>query len=191
MTVKKQIEIAEAIISTGLVKKVFHSCQILRDEANRSMYPAYQHGNEFTYAGIDDAIGLFAYIRINGDAQAVPLKVTSCQGAYTVTAPMRVVFFNDNESRNHEELTRQLSAFTFIKNVSLTRIVTDRERLVREESQLFREKFDGKTFYIAIDVNVTFILLPSHCAPEACIVYPNPVTSCPAVVQTFSESATS
>lgn len=191
MTVKKQIEIAEAIISTGLCGKVFHSCQLLKDDQSRTLYPAYQVGAEFTYAGIDDTKGLFAYIRTNGDAQAVPFKITSCQGAYTVTAPLRVVFFNDNEDRNQDELTTRLMSFTFLKNVFLSRVVNDRQRLVSEESQVFREKFDGKTFYLAVDINVTFILLPSDCAPEACIVYQNPVTSCPAAVQKSSESATS
>lgn len=191
MTVKKQIEIAEEIIKTGLVGKVFHSCQLLKDDQQRTMYPAYHVGNEFTYAGIDDAKGLFAYIRTNGDAQAVPLKITSCQGAYTVTAPLRVVFFNDNEDRNQDELATRLMSFTFLQNVFLVRVVNDRQRLVREESQIFRERFDGKTFYVAVDINVTFILLPSDCAPEACIVYPNPVTSCPAAVPRSTESATS
>jgi len=191
MTVKKQIEIAEEIIKTGLVTKVFHSCQLLKDEEGRTVYPAYQVGAEFTYAGIDDAKGLFAYIRVNGDAQAVPLKLTSCQGAYTVTAPLRVVFFNDNESRNQDDLATRLLTFTFLQNVFLVRVISDRHRLVREESQVFREKFDGKTFYVAVDINVTFILLPSDCAPEACIVYPNPVTTCPAAVPKSTESATS
>jgi hypothetical protein len=191
MTVKKQVEIAEEIIKTGLVTKVFHSCQLLRDDQSRTLYPAYQVGAEFTYAGIDDSKGLFAYIRNNGDAQAVPLKITSCQGAYTVTAPLRIVFFNDNEDRNQDDLALQLMPFTFLKNVFLVRVINDRQRLVREESSVFREKFDGKTFYLAVDINVTFILLPSDCAPEACIVYPNPITSCPAAVPKSSESATS
>lgn len=191
MTVKKQIEIAEALIKTGLVTKVFHSCQLLKDDQSRTLYPAYQRGSEFTYAGIDDAQGLFAYIRVNGDPQAVPLKITSCDRAYTVTAPLRVVFFNDNEDRNQHDLTIRLMTFTFMKNVFLVRIISDRQRLVNEESQVFREKFDGKTFYVAVDINVTFILLPSDCAPEACIVYPNPITSCPAAVPVSTESATS
>jgi hypothetical protein len=191
MTVKKQIEIAEQIVKTGLVGKVFHSCQLLKDDQQRTLYPAYQVGAEFTYAGIDDTKGLFAYIRVNGDAQAVPLKLTSCNGAYTVTAPLRVVFFNDNEDRNQDDLTRQLMSFTFMQNVFLVRVITDRQRLVKEESHVFRETFDGKTFYVAVDINVTFILLPSDCAPEACIVYPNPVTSCPAAVPKSTESATS
>src|SRR3989304_5780785 len=191
MTVKQQIAIAEEIVKTGLVTKVFHSCQLLKDEQSRTLYPASQRGAEYTYAGIDDAQGLFAYIRVNGDIQGVPIKITSCNGSYTMTAPLRVVFFNDNEDRNQDDLVRRLSAFTFMRNVALVRIITDKWRLVREESSVFREKFDGKTFYAAVDINATFIHLPSDCADEACIVYPNPVTSCPAAVPKSNGSATS
>lgn len=177
MTTEKQIEIATTIVGTGLVKKVFHSCQLLKDQNMITLYPAYQRGAEFTYAGIDDTKGLFAYIRTNGDLVGVPFKKSSCDRAYTMTAPLRVVFFNDNEERNQEELVRKLSTFTFMQGVSLVRIITDRFRLVKEESQLFREKFDGKTFYVAFDVSVTFILLPSDCERSDCQTYANPI--CP------------
>lgn len=190
MTTAKQIDIAHAIIATGLTKKVFHSCQLLKNSDSVTMYPVYQRGAEFTYAGIDDAKGLFAYIRTAGDIVGVPFKLSSCERTYTMTAPMRVVFFNDNEDRNHEELIRQLGTFTFLKNVNLVRIITDKFRLVKEESQVFREKFDGKTFYVAFDVSVTFILLPSDCEKTDCLTYPNPVTSCPAAAPPSTDSAT-
>lgn len=191
MTTAKQIEIANAIIATELVTKVFHSCQLLRNQESQILYPAYQRGAEFTYAGIDDTRGLFAYIRTAGDMVAVPLKIQSCARTYEVTAPLRVVFFNDNESRDHEELVRQLAAFTFLTGVNLVRVITDKFRLIREESSLFREKFDGKTFYIAFDVSLTFILLPSDCETTECLVNTNPITSCPVVVPKPTESATS
>lgn len=191
MTTEKQIEIGNKILATGLVKKVFHSCQLLKNDQNQTMYPAYQVGAEYTYAGIDDTHGLFAYIRNNGDIVGVPFKMDSCGRTYTMTAPLRVVFFSDNEDRNQDELIRMLGTFTFLKNVNLVRVVTDKYRLVKEESQIFRERFDGKTFYIAFDVSVTFILLPSDCEVKTCIVHPNPLTECPAVVSASTSSATS
>lgn len=191
MTVKQQIAIAEAIIATGLVGKVFHSCQLLKTPELQTLYPAYQVGAEFTYAGIDDTRGLFAYIRTNGDIISVPLKLQSCGRAYTITAPIRVVFFNDNESRDHGELVRQLGTFTYLSGVTLVRIITDKFRLVREESSLFREKFDGQSFYIAFDISLTFVLSASDCENKVCLVYPNPVTTCPAAAPVSTESATS
>lgn len=191
MTTEKQIEIANAILATGLVKKVFHSCQLLRNDQSQTMYPAYQKGAEWTYSGIDDTHGLFAYIRTNGDIIGAPFKLDSCGRTYTMTAPLRVVFFNDNEDRDQDELIRKMGSFTFLKNVNLVRIITDKFRLVREESPIFREHFDGKTFYAAFDVAVTFILLPSDCERDICIIHPNPLIPCPAAAPGSTDSATS
>lgn len=190
MTTLQQIAIAEQIIKTGLVTKVFHSCQLLSDD-QKKLYPAYQRGAEFTYTGIDDAKGLFAYIRNNGDLVGVPLKIQSCSRSYDMAAPLRVVFFNDNEDRNHEDLITKLAPLSFLTGVTLQRIITDKYRLVREESDIFRERFDGKTFYVAFDLLVAFLLLPSTCPTNVCETFVNPVTTCPAAVQTSTSSATS
>lgn len=191
MIVESQIAIAEQLISTGLIKKVFHSCELIKDANRKTLYPAYQVGAEYTYSGIDDAKGLFAYIRANGDYTGMPFKVASCDKAYNIIQPIRVVFFNDSERRNHEELTRQLSVMAFGKGVTLSRIVTDKYRLVSEESDIFREKFDGLTYYVAFDLLLTFILSRDVCQSDICKVYKNPVTTCPAAVLTSSSSAIS
>lgn len=187
MTTEKQIEIAENILAGGLVKKVFHSVQLLTGENGR-MYPAYPKGGEYSYSGIDDTHGLFAYIRANGDFVGTPFKIGSCGHTYGMTIPLRIVFFNDGEDRNHEFLTTKLSAFTFMHNVTLNKIITDKYRLRSEESPIFREHFDGKTFYIAIDVFISVILKPSDCETDDCIVYPNPKL-CPVAVQEYTSSA--
>lgn len=191
MTTDMQIAIANQILATGLVKKVFHSCQLLKDAGRNIIYPAYKKGAEFVYTGIDDTQGLFAYIRVNGDVSAVPLKLQSCARAYTVTSPLRVVFFNDSEDKDFEYLVTKLSSFTFLKNVTLIRIVTDKFRLVSDESPLFRDNFDGKTFYIAVDISVTTILLPSDCEADDCKIHVNPLLPCPVVAQTSTDSAIS
>ncbi len=190
MTTEKQIEIANAILASGIVTQVFHSCKMLRDDSI-GLYPAYQKGEEFVYTGIDDAKGLFGYIRENGDMSGEEFKVASCSRSYEMTAPLRVVFFSDNEKRNHEELLAQLTKFTFMSKVTLVRIITDKFRLKQEESPLFRESFGGNTFYVAFDVSVSFVLLPNTCEPaSACITHPNPIKPCPAAATASSSSAT-
>lgn len=191
MTTSKQIEIAQAIADGGLVKKVFHSVQLLKDEQNQTLFPAYKKGAEFTYTGIDDSSGLFGYLRYNGDMVGSPLKIEGCAKSYSVSAPLRAVFFNDNEDRDFDFLTMKLSAFTFLQWVTLTRIITDKYRLFQEESPMFRKNFDGKTFYIAIDFTVTLQLKASDCEAEDCSIYPNPIVPCPVVVLGSSVSATS
>lgn len=191
MTTPKQIEIGNAILATNIIKKVFHSVQLLRSEDSNVLYPVYPIGAEYSFAGLDDTAGLFAYIRINGDITTTALRVGSCAGGYRGVAPLRVVFFNDSEDRNHEDLIDQLAAFTFLSNVALVRIITDKYRLLREESPLFRAKFDAKTFYIAIDVNAAFEYLPNSCEPEKCIIQPNPLTPCHVAATGSIDSATS
>lgn len=190
MTTEKQIEIAKSILESGLVTKVFHSCIMLRNDP-ADIYPVYQRGKEFVFTGLDDTKGLFAYIRENGDITSVPFKLDSCSLSYEVTAPLRVVFFNDNETRDHAWLLEKLAKFSFFTRVRLQKIITDKFRLVKEESPLFRSKFDGKTFYVAFDVFLTFILLQNSCEPSACITHPNPITPCPAAAPASGDSATS
>lgn len=190
MTTLKQVEIAQLIADTGLVKKVFHSCQLIRNEVDGIMYPAYKRGNEYIYTGIDDTKELFAYIRENGDVVAVPMKLGGCFKAYELTAPLRVVYFHDSEERDFDDLTRKLTAFTFTPNVKLIKITLDKFRLVREESPIFRQHFDGKTFYIAVDIYVNFVYAKDDCETENCNSLPNPILPCPVVALESTSSAT-
>lgn len=176
MTTDLQIEIANAILKTGLVTKVFHSCQLIRQEDGTQLYPAYPNGKDFVYMGPDDTKGFFAYLRSSGDLTMVPELIGGCKKSYTVTAPLRVVFFHDDETRNHEDLVTKLSTFTFLANVTLARVITDKFRLVREESDLYRPSFDAKTFYTAFDITLNLVLLQEDCGPDqVCAVQQNPI----------------
>lgn len=175
MTTAQQIIIANKILETGLVTAVYHSCQRLRDEQSQRFFPVYQKGAELPYVGIDDAKGLFAYIRSNGDMVAKVSRVGSCLNTYDMSAPLRVVFFNDHERRNFEYLVLQLSAFTFMPGLALTRIITDAQQLLRDEQPTFNHNFDGGTFYVAFDITINFLLLPNDCEQKPCEVQPNPI----------------
>lgn len=177
MTTQQQIQIADKIIATGLVAKVFHSAVMLVDDQNgQRLYPAFKQGADFHYLGPDDTRGLFAYIRINGEISSVPFKVDSCGRNYEVTTPLRVVFFNDHEDRDHAWLLTKLASFSFLSGVTLQRIIEDKFRLMREESDLYRARFDGKTFYVAFDVLLKVLLLASQCEDIApCESFANPI----------------
>lgn len=175
MTIDKQQEIAQAILNTGLVKKVYHSCEMLQGEGGR-LYPAYPTGSEYIYVGMDDRKELFAYIRFNGDAVATPFKKASCENASDVRTPLRVVFFSDSEDRDRNFLTTKLSSFTFVPGVILQRIITDKYKLVREESDVYQAHIDGHVFYMAVDVLVKTILLSDTCNNAQCEIHQNPIT---------------
>lgn len=175
MTTEHQINIAKEILKTGLVSRVFHSCHLLRDEQAQQFFPVYKRGEDQPYIGIDDSKGLFAYIRANGDATPRDAKLGGCLHNYDMLAPLRVVFFSDNEKRDFNVLTTQLAAFTFVPPVKLVRIITDTHRLLREEQPIYTHSFDGQTFYIAFDITINFLLLPSHCEQKNCVAFPNPI----------------
>jgi hypothetical protein len=175
MTTSIQVEIANAILATTLVTKVFHSSELLRDNERGLLFPAYRAGADYIFIPVDDTLGLYAYIRSNGDYQATPLKIASCVRSYDMSVPLRIVFFSDNEKRDRNFLIEKLASFSFMTGVQLIRVIDDKFRLIREEAPLVREKFDGQTFYIAFDVLVKKVLSPSDCERDECEVFTNPI----------------
>lgn len=175
MTTEIQIDIAKQIIGTALVTKVYHSAELIRDTSRGLLFPAYRSGADYIFIATEDSKGIYAYIRANGDYSATPLKIQSCASSYDMRVPLRVVFFSDNETRDRNFLIEKLASFSFMSGVQLIRVIDDKFRLIREEAPLVRENFDGQTFYIAFDILVKKLLLPSDCERETCETFPNPI----------------
>lgn len=178
MIVEQQIEIAQRILSLGAgVQQVFHSVEVVRDPQRGIVGPAYRlpGGAEYRYVGLEDAQGFTAYIRYNGDAVASALNVGGCTGYARLFYPLRVVLFNDRETRDHGVLTDLLSQLSYLPNISLTRIVVDKFALVKAESDQVRASFDASVYYVAFDLLVTSLSLPSTCAVDLCRVFENPI----------------
>lgn len=175
MTTLQQLQIAQDLLATGLVKKVYHSCQLVQNQQRQRLYAAYQRGNQYIYAGVDDTKGMFAYIRSNGDIKTEVMREASCGHSYNVQAPLRVVVFHDEEPADFQWLIERLSTFTFRADIFLQRIITDRWRLQNEESDQQRVAFKPNTFYIAFDISVNFVLLRDHCNEATCPTFPNPI----------------
>lgn len=173
--IEKQVELAQAIVDTGLVTKVYHSCEIITDRSKGRLYAAFPRGKEYVPVAIDDTSELFAYIRYNGDVPTTPLGVGSCGRYYEAQVPLRVVFFNDYEKRDFDLLEAKLLGFTMKQNVTLTRIINDKFRLFREESDLGSPNLDGAVFYRAFDILVKILLLPDDCLNAECKSYANPL----------------
>lgn len=182
MIVEQQLEIATRILALGVgVQQVFHSVELVRDPQRGVIGPAYRlpGGNEYRYVGLEDAQGFTAYIRYNGDAVATPSRVGSCAGYSDVNYPLRVVVFNDQETRDHAVITDVLSQMAYLRNVSLTRIMIDKFALVKAESDQVRAHFDARVYYTAFDLLVNSISLPSCAQPDLCQVFDNPLKCTP------------
>lgn len=180
MSPELQIEIAQAIVDQGLASKVYHSVEMVRDGSSGKMAPSFPNNQgDYEYVDPDDTSSLYAYIRQFNDTSAVPLKVDSCQRSYQLGIPLRVVFFNAVEKRHHGALTEKLAAFTHLKGLTLLRVIEDKFKLIRDESPQFKETFDPATFYVAFDVVLNSLLLPSTCEQDDCRTFPNPICKRP------------
>lgn len=175
MITEKQIEIADVLLSTGLIDKVYHSCELVEDEKGVK-FPAYKVGDEQFYVGPDDGKKMFAYIRSNGAASTSRnLLEGSCAKMYTVNVPHRVVIFQDHVKDNFDAIIQKLLRVSFVKDVSLISFNNNAFQLAKQESPIANFAFDATTFYLAIDVQIKITLRGSQCDEDACIVHPNPI----------------
>lgn len=178
MITEKQIEIAKALINTGLVNSVYHSVELVEDDkgSGKAMFPAYKIGNEQFYIGPDDSKKMFAYIRLAGSSQTSKSDfIGGCTKIYSMQAPCRIVVFQDHLKDNFDTIIRKLLLVGFVKDVSLLGFTNNAFHLAKQESPLGKFAFDATTFYLAIDVQIKFLLTPDSCVQDYCSVHPNPI----------------
>jgi len=171
MITEKQIEIANALLSTGLIEKVWHSVELVEDKGGVK-FPAYQEN----YVGPDDTKKMFAYIRSSGPTYT-GRNLLEGSGAkmYSLIAPHRIVIFKDHCSDNFDNLIRRLLRVAFIKDVTLSSFSSNSFQLAKQESPIGNFAFDATTFYLAIDVQIKLSVRQSECENDICIVHPNPI----------------
>lgn len=175
MITEKQIEIGNALLATGLVNSVYHSAELVEDKTGVK-FPAYKIGDEQFYIGPDDTRKMFAYIRSSGQAtRLTDDKEGSCAKMYKISAPHRVVIFQDHASGNFDAIIRKLLSLTFLKDVSFVAYNYNAFQLGKQESPIGDFAFDATTFYLAIDIQIKFLIFPNQCDEDSCITYPNPI----------------
>lgn len=175
MITEKQIEIGKALLATKLVNSVYHSAELVED-GKGVKFPAYKIGNEQFYVGPDDSMKMFAYIRSNGAAvRQEENKEGSCAKMYKISAPHRVVIFQDRVTGNFDAIISKLLSLTFIKDVSLISFNNNAFQLGKQESPIGKFAFDATTFYLAVDIQIKFWIFSNKCDEDPCITYVNPI----------------
>lgn len=163
------------LINTGLVKEVFHSVEII--ETDNSRFPAYPATDgELVYIGVDDSKIMNCYVRQTDDLRTGKRdQISSNVFEYEVTIPHRVVFFNDHEKRNQDDLIQIFVGIAFLPGVNLKRVIVDKEKLLQLETKPSGFKFDNSSFYAAIDIEITFRLQRNNCLQQiTCASIGNP-----------------
>jgi len=175
MIIEKQIEIAKALVATGLIHKVWHSVELIEDK-NGIKFPAYSINGEQFYIGPKDTLHRFAYIRQMGVLKNNGNElVGGCSEFSTLSVPLRIVIFKDREKENHNALLQRLIKFTFIKGIKLRSISTNAFQLAKQESPIGDFAFDATTFYASIDVIAKIIISEKMCSEDICITHLNPI----------------
>lgn len=177
MTTDKQIEIARALVATGLINKAFHSVELLPDAEGTGSFPAYKVGKEQYYVGPADNKGRFAYIRESGLTVRAEFDNTgSANKGYRVTTPCKVVIFSDHETADFEKLkTKLMNAFIFLPDVDFTSVSADAFVNGKNESPIGDYAFDATTFYIVVNIVIKGRLHRSNCPSEICVNHTNPI----------------
>lgn len=166
------------LLNTDLVKKIYHSVILYEEENER--FPAYRIGDDYAYCGQDDREIMGCYLRQTGDfTNRETTQISSAEKMYVSRIPYRLVFFNDHEKRNHDDLAAKLMNIVFAQDIEFVRYISDKTRLAQEESKLKGFNFGGNTFYAAIDIFVTVRLKKTNCEQVMnCGDIPNPIVKC-------------
>lgn len=168
-------EIFSRLINTELMTQVYHSVIIREVDGIRKPIAPVKGGYE--YVGVQDEAGFTAYCRATGPLEIEStINVGSCQAnIIRATIPHKLVFFNDHEERNHDDITGKLiQAVLGVGGVRFQRAITIPEQILSTEAG-GRFTFTPATYYTAIDFSILLRLQADECAQEfGCGGFPNP-----------------
>lgn len=165
------------VIETKFVTEVYHSV-LMKPLPEGGVKPAAPVHDRFEYVGLDDSKGFNCYCRQNGSADVLKIEhLGGCnQKKYRFSVPHKLVLFNNDETRDHEAITANLIKAVMKTNyVSLQKVISIPDDILRSEAPTGRFKFQENTFYIAIDFFVLLDLVADNCEEEIkCTGVPNP-----------------
>lgn len=166
-----------AVWNTGLVTKIFHSVLITKT-TDGHIKPVAPVGGSYQYVGVEDTEGFVAYCRQAGDVEILKEEpVGAGLRFYHLQVLHRLVFFNSNESRTHEDLTAQFlkAVMSVPKDVRLRKAITMPVQLLQQESPTGKYVFTPDTYYCGIEFFVLLRLQADTCPQEIkCAGLPNP-----------------
>lgn len=160
--------------------EVYHSAEIIVNDKGIKQ-PAISIDDEWISLVPTDQRETI-YIRRNGNDDVVEdFKIDSCGKSYKMRTPLRIVYFKDH-AKKHDETLSNLMQSVLTQGVKLRSIIRDKWKLQKDESS-GDYNFGATTAYFAIDIYVTWDLLPDNCVHDFCTDIPNPIKkeSCNAV----------
>lgn len=170
-------ELFRNVLQTKFVTGIYHSV-MLKPIAEGGSKPAAPVNRRYEYVGVNDVKGFSCYCRQVGSAEVLNAeRLGGCNTKkYRFQILHRLVFYNDNEKRSHEEIIALLTrAVTKTNFLTLQKIVTIPEEILRSEVPTGRFTFKENTFYVAFDFFVLLDIQADNCEAEIkCEGIPNP-----------------
>lgn len=165
------------VLQTKFFKGIYHSV-MMKPTPQGGNKPAAPVNDRFIYVGLDDTKGFSCYCRQTGSADVVDVENIGGCGVkkYRLQIPHRLVFFNSNEKRDHEQIIAKcLKGVLKSQFIRLQRVVNIPEEVLRFESPTGRFQFKDTTLYFAIDFFVLLDTQADNCETEfICEGVPNP-----------------
>lgn len=165
------------LVDTEIVRNVYHSV-VLLPLPEGGFKPAAPVKGNYMYVGVDDTKGFNTYVRQTGSADVVKTeKLGSCNfNMYTFQIPFKVVFYNREEKRSHEDVLSRLMKATFsTPSIKIQRVTSNPDEILRSESPTGRFSFKNQAFYCSIDFFVLLKLQADTCESEiSCAKADNP-----------------
>ena len=143
---------------------------------NNLKIPAYSKDDEYINLSPTDEKEIIYIRKIGDDVASGPLKISSCGKSYLMVTPVRIIFFRDH-AEGHDKIIAELLQSVLCQHTKLVRVMTDKWKIQKEESS-GDFAFGPKTAYFAVDIQVTWNLLPDSCERDYCVSTENPVRTC-------------
>jgi hypothetical protein len=166
-----------AVWNTGLVTKIFHSVLITKNKDGH-IKPVAPVAGSYQYVGVEDTEGFTAYCRQAGDVEILREEpIGAALRYYHLQIPHRMVFFNQHETRTHEDITALLlkAVMSVPKDIRLRKAITMPVQLLQQESPTGKFTFEPGTYYAGIEFFVLLKIQADTCPQEIkCAGIPNP-----------------
>jgi hypothetical protein len=159
----------DAIINTGYVTGVYHTV-IQKKDSKGHIYPVAPVGNKFKPLGPNDSKGFYCYCRQVGTVDNIKEeRIGGCNGKeYTLQIQHRLVFYNQDEERNHEDIFALMmkAVMSIGATVKFQKGITVPEQVAIVEAPTGKYSFQVTTFYRAIEFFVLLKLQADDCEAE-------------------------
>lgn len=146
--------------------------------AEGGVKPAAPVNQRFKYVGLDDTKGFSCYCRQSGPAEVIEAeKLGGCNlRKYRFQVPTKLVFFNNLETRSHDEIVALLlQAVMKTSFIRLQKFLTIPEEILKSEAPTGRFQFKENTFYLSIEFFLLLDIQNDNCTTEIkCEGVPNP-----------------